>query len=170
MHDLEQRILRIQMDGIKLYGALAEFYYWLGNNRMSDILSEKFMKLAQRSIDTRMFFVGEYGEMISPSRPAKNSITLPKTYRLQWQEGTEEPGDKSDSADMPWERWTGSSGKAPESEDEKNRMYDLSLDWWLAYEREALNLYSMMSEKSDNSMWGEMADESREEISRLAEI
>ena len=188
-HELETSILKLQKDGLRLYGALSEFYFWLGYRSMSDILRDKFMRLADCNMETRRAFVEDTGEMIAPAkgedgRPVFSyaSHEPPRTYRLQWQEGTNEPEDKPNVSNgedtvsreiptrQPWEDgFSGSSGLAPDGKG-KRAMYDASLDRWLKYEEDAARLYEKMASKSHPEtygMWVDMMREAREETERL---
>ena len=187
-HELEASVLKLQKDGLRLYGALAEFYFWLGYRKMGDILQDKFMTLARRNMETRRRFVEETGEMIAPagkqeerSGASSPAVEPPKTYRLQWQEGTMEPEDEpniSNGVDVlpknpptrqPWEELpSGSSGNPPEGAKERDAMYDASLDRWLSYETEAVGIYGkMMEHHKQEDLWQTMRDEAMEETGRL---
>ena len=180
-HELEASILKLQKDGLRLYGALAEFYFWLGYRNMGDILREKFLSLAERNMDTRQRFVEDTGEMIAPKRGQSFSKKEePRTYRLQWQEGTDEPEDepnvsngtdilpKNPPTEQPWEKgFSGSSGPVPTEKDKVRTMYDASLDRWLVYEEDAARLYGEMADKRQEGFWEELRNESQDEIARL---
>lgn len=184
-YELESSILKLQKDGLRLYGALAEFYFWLGYRKMSDILQNKFMRLAEANVETRRRIVEDTGEMIGNGKMDKVSYKYPlagttKTYRLQWQEGTDEPEDqpnvsngvdilpKTPPTEQPWEKgFAGSSGPAPTDKEDKHTMYDASLDRWLAYENDAAMLYSKMADKKQDGFYEELRNEAQEEIGRL---
>jgi hypothetical protein len=180
-YTLESSILKLQKDGLRLYGALAEFYFWLGYKSMWDILRHKFLTLAERNMETRRRIVEDTGEMIAP-RKSFDSDDKPRTYRLQWQEGTDEPEDEpnlSNGVDVihrytptlqPWETApSGASGKPPSTVKDIHEMYDISLDRWLKYEEDALRLYSEMTDKTGDYFWQEQRDEAADEVARLKE-
>jgi len=177
-YTLEASILKLQRDGLRLYGALAEFYFWLGYKSMWDILRHKFLTLAERNVETRRRMVDRTGEMIAP----RSFDSKPQTYRLQWQEGTDEPEDEpnlSNGVDViqryaptvqPGEDVaSGSSGKPPSTVKDIHEMYDISLDRWLRYEEDALRLYGEMTDKTGDYFWQEQRDEAADEVARLKE-
>lgn len=181
-HDLELEMLVLQAAGLKLYADLAEFYYWLGQGRMSRILCQKLEEAIDNHLTTRFQLIDRYGGIIKPREPPSMSGAKDKQGRvtqLQWQEGTDEPEDEpniSNGVDtmpkkpptrQPWEQpiLPGRSFQSAPKKEDIDHLYNEGLRRWLAYEQASIDLYSQLEDK--DGWYAELIDEAKKEVATI---
>ena len=179
--DLE-KVLALQEAGVKLYVDLAEFFCWLGEDRIGNILREKAQETLGDVVTLRCEFVKDYGYAAGKKKPALSGASKPgKVTQLQWQEGTNEPEDEpnvsngvdiipKDPTRQPWEQpaLIGMSGSnAPEDAEELDKLYYAGLGCWLAYEQAAADLYRELYDTVGTRHYKALMLQAEEEVRRL---
>lgn len=181
-HDLELEMLDLQAAGIKLYADLAEYYYWLGADRMSRILFQKLEEAIDNNLTTRFQLIDQYGGIIQKPPEKNMSGAKDKNGRvtqLQWQEGTDEPEDEpniSNGVDtmskkpptrQPWEQpiLPGRSFQSAPKKEDIDHLYNEGLRRWLAYEQASIDLYSQLEDK--DGWYAELIDEAKKEVATI---
>jgi hypothetical protein len=178
--DLE-KVLALQEAGVKLYTDLAEFFWWLGEERIANILREKAQETLGDSIVMRFDFIAGHG-YAAGKKPAMSGASKPgKVTQLQWQEGTVEPEDEpnvsngvdvipKDPTRQPWEQpaLVGLSGSnAPGDAEELDKLYYAGLGCWLAYEQAAADLYRELYDTVGQRHYKALMLQAEEEVRRL---